>query len=76
MAYPAITLTTFRNVTRNERKKLGFVTLEHVDEALAGVMKAEATKSGLAPETRCAVKLVLSSNTEPVAGTNRKISES
>ncbi|WP_434636725.1 GNAT family N-acetyltransferase [Klebsiella sp. I138] len=62
MAFPAVTLTTFRNVSWNAPfyARLGFYIL-HEQTLPAGLAARRQLESahGLAPETRCAMRLTL-----------------
>ena len=62
MAYPAVTLTTFRDVPWNAPfyTRLGFAMLDELTLPAGLAAKRELeTEHGLPPETRCAMRLAL-----------------
>ncbi|HDE1063757.1 GNAT family N-acetyltransferase [Klebsiella quasipneumoniae] len=62
MAYPAVTLTTFRDVPWNAPfyTRLGFAMLDELTlPAGLAAKREQETRHGLPPETRCAMRLAL-----------------
>lgn len=62
MAYPAVTLTTFREVPWNAPfyTRLGFAILDELTlPAGLAAKREQETRHGLPPETRCAMRLAL-----------------
>lgn len=62
MAYPAVTLTTFRDVPWNAPfyTRLGFAMLDELTlPAGLAAKREQETRHGLPPEMRCAMRLAL-----------------